>query len=131
MLPIDWVSLSDSEHGPLQEAKSSEEAINYSSWPIKELRRFLQERGHDVTGIVEKADLVSQVTAAAASGPEGPSTDAPAGFQFDPASGYFRSPESGMFWDSNSGAYCDASSGKWYVLDASSQQYVEWPQEKR
>ncbi len=105
-----------------------EETADYSTWPIKELRRFLQERGHDVTGTVEKADLVSQVTAAAASGPEGESIDAPAGFQYDPVSGYYSNSETGMFWDSGSGAFCDASSGKWYTLDSSTQQYVEWPQ---
>ena len=34
--------------------------VDYSSWPVKELRRFLTERGVDPSGIVEKNDLVSQ-----------------------------------------------------------------------
>ena len=34
--------------------------VAYSSWPVKELRRFLTERGVDPSGIVEKAELVSQ-----------------------------------------------------------------------
>ena len=40
------------------------EQVDYSAWPIKELRRFLTERGQDPSGIVEKADLVAQVTPA-------------------------------------------------------------------
>lgn len=40
------------------------EQVDYSTWPIKELRRFLTERGQDPSGIVEKADLVAQVTPA-------------------------------------------------------------------
>ena len=35
--------------------------VDYSAWPVKELARFLKERGHDPTGIVEKADLVAKV----------------------------------------------------------------------
>ena len=35
--------------------------MDYSSWPVKELRRFLVERRQDPTGIVEKADLVAKV----------------------------------------------------------------------
>ncbi|KIZ04688.1 hypothetical protein MNEG_3275 [Monoraphidium neglectum] len=42
---------------------------DYASWPIKELRRFLQERGQDTAGIVEKGDLVARVREAAARGP--------------------------------------------------------------
>ena len=34
--------------------------VDYSSWPVKELRRFLTERGADPSGIVEKNELVSQ-----------------------------------------------------------------------
>lgn len=107
------------------QAPPVEDTTDYSSWPIKELRRFLQERGHDVTGTVEKADLVAQAVAAAAQGPEGNATDAPAGFHFDPASGYYSNPETGMYWDSTSSGFCDSSSGKWYTFDG--QQYVEWP----
>lgn len=36
-------------------------AVEYGSWPVKELRRFLQERDVDVSGIVEKEELVSKV----------------------------------------------------------------------
>lgn len=37
------------------------EGVDYSIWPVKELRRFLTERGVDSSSIVEKGDLVNQV----------------------------------------------------------------------
>lgn len=46
---------------PSSAAKEAEQ-VDYATWPIKELRRFLTERGVDASGIVEKADLVAQVT---------------------------------------------------------------------
>lgn len=42
-------------------AELEAEQVDYSSWPIKELRRFLTERTQDPTGIVEKDDLVAKV----------------------------------------------------------------------
>ena len=39
---------------------SSQPATDYTNWPIKELRRLLQERGVDVSGMVEKAELVER-----------------------------------------------------------------------
>ncbi len=51
---------------PSSAAKEAEQ-VDYSTWPIKELRRFLTERGVDASGIVEKADLVAQVTVQALS----------------------------------------------------------------
>lgn len=35
--------------------------VEYSSWPVKELRRFLTERGVDSSSIVEKHELVDKV----------------------------------------------------------------------
>ena len=105
------------------QAAPIQDTTDYSAWPIKELRRFLQERGQDVRGTVEKADLAAQAAAAAAQGPAGNAADAPAGFRFDPASGYHSNPDTGMYWDSTSGGFCDSSSGKWYTFDG--QQYVE------
>ena len=32
----------------------------YAEWPVKELRRFLTERGRDTAGIVDKAELVAE-----------------------------------------------------------------------
>ena len=37
------------------------DAVDYSSWPVKELIRFLRERGVDSAGITEKSELVSHV----------------------------------------------------------------------
>ena len=42
------------------------DATNYASWPIKELRRFLAERGESAAGITEKAELVAAVQRLAA-----------------------------------------------------------------
>jgi hypothetical protein len=42
-------------------AAAEAEGVDYSSWPVKELRRFLKERGVDSSSIVEKGDLVNQV----------------------------------------------------------------------
>ena len=39
-------------------------AVDYSSWPVKELRRFLTERGVDSSSVVEKQELVGAVSAA-------------------------------------------------------------------
>lgn len=46
-------------------AAKEAEQVDYATWPIKELRRFLTERGVDTVGVVEKADLVAQVTVSA------------------------------------------------------------------
>ena len=43
----------------LQQSQEADQ-VDYSSWPVKELRRFLTERGVDPSSIVEKSDLVSQ-----------------------------------------------------------------------
>lgn len=45
----------------LQEAYQEPE-VDYSTWPIKELARFLRERGVDPIGLVEKSDMVAKVT---------------------------------------------------------------------
>ncbi len=41
-------------------SSTSQLATDYFGWPIKELRRLLQEKGVDVTGMVEKAELVEK-----------------------------------------------------------------------
>lgn len=97
---------------------------DYSSWPVKELRRFLTERGVEAGNIVEKGELIAKVKEAAAQGPEG---EAPAGYTFDHASGYFYSAESSMFWDPSSGGFYNG--GKWYSWDAGKQEFVEWQQQ--
>ncbi|PRW60637.1 CD2 antigen cytoplasmic tail-binding 2 [Chlorella sorokiniana] len=96
---------------------------DYSSWPVKELRRFLTERGVDSAGIIEKDDLIAKVKEVAASGPEG---EAPAGYTFDAATGYWHSPETGMYWDASSGGFYNPADTKWYSWDGDKQQFVEW-----
>ncbi|KAI7844013.1 hypothetical protein COHA_002550 [Chlorella ohadii] len=96
---------------------------DYSSWPVKELRRFLTERGVDSAGIIEKDDLIAKVKEVAAAGPEG---EAPAGYSFDAATGYWRSADTGMYWDASSGGFYNPVDSKWYSWDDGKQQFVEW-----
>ncbi|KAL4436141.1 hypothetical protein ABPG77_005589 [Micractinium sp. CCAP 211/92] len=110
---------------PKPAAAAAADETDYSSWPVKELRRFLTERGVDAAGFVEKADLVAKVREVAAQGPEG---EAPAGYVFDAATGYYLNSETGMYWDAATGGFC--SGGTWYSWDADKQQFVEWQQQK-
>ena len=50
-------------NGHAAAAAPAQEADDYASWPVKELRRFLQERGADLGGIVDKSELVAKVRA--------------------------------------------------------------------
>uniref|UniRef100_A0A1D1ZPP3 OCRE domain-containing protein n=1 Tax=Auxenochlorella protothecoides TaxID=3075 RepID=A0A1D1ZPP3_AUXPR len=106
-------------------AAEASAAAHYAAWPIKELRRFLTERGQDPRGIVEKDELVARVAAAAAEMAAAVPTP-PQGYVYDPASKFWYSAASGMHWDAKSGGFYSGESGKWYVWDASSQQFVEW-----
>ncbi|WIA19510.1 hypothetical protein OEZ85_004121 [Tetradesmus obliquus] len=96
-------------------------AVDYSSWPVKELRRFLSERGMDSSSIVEKQELVAMVAKAAESSA---AVAPPPGYRFDPSSGFYHSSESGMYWDASSGGFY--SEGKWYSYDEAAGQFVEW-----
>ena len=112
-----------------KEKEEEADATDYGSWPIKELRRFLQERGVDSNGIVEKAELVATVKAAAgkqrsASG-GGAGVHAPSGYKFDPGSKMWISEESGMYWDASSGGFYNPADQKWYSYSAEGQ-WVEW-----
>eukprot|EP00887_Chlorella_sp_A99_P003863 scaffold11.g3863.t1 len=90
-------------------AAAAEDTTDYGSWPIKELRRFLTERGVDPSSIVEKGDLVAR---------------APAGYAYDPSTGMWYSGDAGMYWDPKSGGFY--SQGCWYAWDAGEQRFVEW-----
>jgi CD2 antigen cytoplasmic tail-binding protein 2 len=112
--------------------------VDYSRWPIKELRRFLTERRVDTSGIVEKGELVAKVkeAAAVAGGNAGginvgkvageTKTQAPAGYVLDPSSGMWHSTESGMYWDSNSGGFYNPGDEKWYSFNSADGQWIEW-----
>jgi chemotaxis protein histidine kinase CheA len=45
-------------------APAQQPQVDYGSWPVKELRRFLTERGVDSSSLVEKAELVAEVSGA-------------------------------------------------------------------
>ncbi|KXZ50512.1 hypothetical protein GPECTOR_16g687 [Gonium pectorale] len=120
---------------------SSGDHVDYGSWPVKELKRLLQERGVDPSGFVEKGDLIAKVReVVAAGGPAGGAVagaagagaggafEAPPGYVFDPNSGYFYSEEAGMYYDVNTGGYCQVSTGKWFYVDQASGNFVEWKQ---
>lgn len=115
----------------MQAAQNSQQAnqpaVNYTSWPIKELRRFLQERGQSSAGIVDKSELVSKVAQLAAQGPEGATAESavPEGYSYDATSGYFYSTEADLYYDKQSGAFYSSSAQKWYIYDAAGQ-FVEW-----
>lgn len=107
--------------GPAQQQQQQQEEVDYGSWPVKELRRFLTERGKDPTGVVDKSELVAMVRAAAADGPDGA---VPAGYTRDSASGYYYSPDTGLYYDATSGCYYNSRESKWYRWDAGQGQYV-------
>lgn len=98
------------------------EKDDFSGWPISELKRFLQERGENTEGFVEKDDLVKKAAEIASKGPEGDIAGAPDGFVYDPNSGYFYSSDSGMYYDVATGSSYVISTGKWY--DSSWQELV-------
>ena len=104
---------------------------DYSSWPIKELHRFLQERGQDAAGIVDKSDLVAKVREVASRGPEGaddPALQVPRGYSYDAGTGYYYSPETSMYYDASSGGFFSSQSQKWYAFSAESGEFIEWAQ---
>ncbi|KAK9806523.1 hypothetical protein WJX73_006788 [Symbiochloris irregularis] len=115
--------------GPTAVQESSQ--VDYSSWPIKELRRFLQERGQDAAGIVDKSDLVAKVKEVASRGPEGaddPALQVPQGYSYDAGTGYYYSPESSLYYDASSGGFYSSQAQKWYAFNAESGEFAEWAQ---
>lgn len=101
---------------------------DYSSWPVKEISRFLKENGVDPSGIVEKGELVSlaqktekmmrkeaeealKTSQLNTTAPNVP----PPGYVFHPESGFYHNAESQMYFDSNSGAFWDGS--RWLAFD--------------
>ncbi len=105
-----------------------EDPTDYGAWPIKELRRFLMERGQDPGGIVEKGELVAKVREAAKKMASSLAPAAPPGYVYDPASGYWYGEASGLFWDAKSGGFYSAESGKWFSWDGARHEFMEWKQ---
>jgi hypothetical protein len=115
-------------------ADADADATDYASWPVKELRRLLAERGGDGAGATEKADLVAAVRAAVAAARPAtraaapaaapaaarppPGVAAPAGYTWDAASGLFVDAASGMRWDAASGLFRSPADGRWYAWGA-------------
>lgn len=101
------------------------EKIEYASWSIKDLRKYLIDNNVDVSSIVEKSELVEKAKTAAISISSSKTNDdtnvakmqAPYGYSFDPGSGLWKSEETGMFWDQSSGAFFNSSDQKWYTYD--------------
>ncbi|KAL3136915.1 hypothetical protein ABBQ32_006522 [Trebouxia sp. C0010 RCD-2024] len=118
----------DAAQFSLGKPQQEEPEVDYHSWPIKELRRFLTERGMDCAGIVEKRELADKVKEAAAQGPQGQGAAVPAGYAYDPSSGYHYNADTQMYFDSKTGAYYSGADSKWYLYDASAQQFQEWQQ---
>lgn len=73
---------------------------------LKLLNTTVSSQAQDPSGIVEKADLVAKVEAAAAAASSADGTAAvPPGYAFDPESKYYYSEQARMFYDAASGGY--------------------------
>ena len=91
-------------------AAAAEDATDYASWPVAELKRVLRERGVSAGGIAEKADLVQRVreAVAATAAPTAPGLpDGGRGWAWDGASGYHFHAERQLYFHVESQAYFD------------------------
>ena len=104
-------------------------SVDYASWPVKELRRFLTERGEDSSGCTEKSELVVKVQLLADRGPEGADElpQLPAGYMFDIDSGMYCNEGTGQYFDPSTQGYYSTDDQKWYKYDPDTQRYAEWP----
>uniref|UniRef100_A0A7S2VV17 OCRE domain-containing protein n=1 Tax=Chlamydomonas chlamydogama TaxID=225041 RepID=A0A7S2VV17_9CHLO len=114
-----------------QSQQQQQQGTDFSSWPIKELKRYLQEHGVDPSRFVEKSDLAAragevEAAAAAESAAQAAVFSAPPGYVFDPSTGYFQNAETGLYFDGNTGAYYNGSTGQWLHYDPSSGELVPW-----
>lgn len=88
--------------------------VDFASWPISELKRFLTERNVDCSSVVEKHDLVQKATEAQQSRIQPVSYQAPEGFVYHPSSGYFYNAEHGLYYDGPSRCFYDPRTQKWF-----------------
>lgn len=87
---------------------------DFESWPISELKRFLNENKVDCTGIVEKQELIEKARELNEKSTSYGSFQAPEGYVYDPSSGYFYSAEHEMFYDGPTRCFYNPKTTKWY-----------------
>ena len=92
----------------------AKDEVDFGSWPILELKRFLMERNIDCSSVVEKHELVQKAQEATQSATQSRSYQAPDGFVYHPDSGYFYNAESGLYYDGPSRCFYDPRTTKWY-----------------
>ena len=99
-----------------QEGQQQED---FSSWPVKDLKKFLEDKGIDSHMYVEKAELVAEAARAACLGQR--SHPVPLGYSYDAESGYWYSSEQSMYFDQASGLYY--RNERWYAWDSSHRKF--------
>jgi len=96
---------------------------DFDGWSIKELRIFLTDRGVDISGVLEKQELVALARKEHCTVNTAP-VGAPPGYVFDTASGMWFSAESGMYWDQKSGGFWNSVDNRWYSFSADGSNWV-------
>lgn len=86
---------------------------DFASWSVKVLKQYLTDKGIDISGIVEKEELVSKAKSCG-----------PPGYDYDPNSGMWYSSESEMYWDPKSGGFWNPRDQKWYTYSEGG--WVPW-----
>lgn len=103
---------------------SASAAVDYSGWPVNELKRVLTEGGVDTAGCTEKGDLVAKMQALDA---QRAAPAVPDGFVWDPTSGYYHNPQLDLYWDVTSKYYY--KNGLWLTIDSTTGRMVKVPTE--
>ncbi|QDZ22459.1 OCRE domain-containing protein [Chloropicon primus] len=99
--------------GPSSSGAASDPAANddedYGSWSISKLKQFLVSRGEDLTGVAEKAELVTRARNKAkgesCSGQHQQPNPVPPGYVWDPHSSYYFNHDKQLYFDSSSGYF--------------------------
>lgn len=89
-------------------------SIDFASWPISELKRFLTEHHVDCSTVVEKTELIHLAKEAEKSSLRASTYRAPEGFVYHSESGYFYNEEQGLYYDGASCCFYDPRTTKWY-----------------
>mmetsp|Transcript_20692 Transcript_20692/g.57435 ORF Transcript_20692/g.57435 Transcript_20692/m.57435 type:complete len:445 (-) Transcript_20692:441-1775(-) len=88
-----------------------------STLPVKELQKFLQDRGVDVTGVLEKAELVEKAKAV---------SQVPEGYVYHAESGYYWGDQDSMYCEAISGGFYNPVTQKWFHRDPESGKFTPW-----